>query len=99
MKTAEVRFERTRKIVFLQNINNQIKFGSTEYHIIQLLEKSEKVEDDQKLTLTWYSYEGNSGTAGGNELKYDEYKERQKFQAKQYNQKIKQYENKGRFRK
>lgn len=91
-----------RKLKLL-NISNGVKFASIEYNIIQLLEKSEEYEDFDYFStsgMSWYLLpQIRSRDISGQKGDKEEYKGRQKFQSKQYNQKIKQYENKGRFRK
>ena len=83
------------------------KTTKVENSILELLERSKEVDMNTNKYTIYNSYlyscsSGPSGSSGSYNIDIEEkkeIKERNKYQSKMYNQKVKQYENKARFRK
>lgn len=86
----------------LKQLNNEIRRNSTEDYILQLIERSKEREEEPSSSGYWYTTSRNGTYYYDNEenlIQRQENKERKKYQEKIFNQKIKQYENKGWVRK
>jgi len=86
----------------LRQLNNDIKRNSIEDYILQLIERSKEREDDSISYNGYWSYStGRNGTYDEESdlINKHENKNRRSYQKNLFNQKIKQYENKGRIRK
>lgn len=78
----------------IKNLNNNIKYNSAEYHILQLIGKS-VIADEYEDENSWYWYSSSSGTNGDLEFESKEDKKlKNKYNSNKYKHKIKQYENK-----
>lgn len=87
------------RILKLKHLNNELKPKSIEYLILELISKSVETTGDfyESFTMNyWYSYSDEECIS---EIKHTEFKNRNKYDNRRFNQKLKSYESKGRFRK